>query len=158
MKEIYIFRDLKIKIGENIKKERKRLVLNQKGLAKKTGITQRTVSSLENGKANVGLNCIYNISIALGVNCIKLISSSSKYIEANEGLSEFKKKIGKRIQKKRMLMKLTQNQLAEKIGINQRFISQIENGQINASMEYIFNISIVLDLSYVELFEARKTQ
>lgn len=68
-------------------------------------------------------------------------------------LEELKLKLGRNIRERRKALNLTQVQLAEKVGIHQRFISSLERGEYNASIEYLYNISIVLEIDYKELFK-----
>lgn len=48
--------------------------------------------------------------------------------------------------------KLTQAQLAEKLGINRATVSKYETGEIAPSVDQIVNICSVLDVSFEELF------
>lgn len=55
--------------------------------------------------------------------------------------------MGKRIQEKRLNLKLTQEKLAEKIDVTPSYISEIERGCSICSLEVLFNLSNVLELS-----------
>ncbi|RHW37290.1 XRE family transcriptional regulator [Neobacillus notoginsengisoli] len=49
-------------------------------------------------------------------------------------------------------MGLTQEQLAEKVGINRAYLANIENGKNTPSLEVAKNISAALSLSINDLF------
>ena len=63
-----------------------------------------------------------------------------------------KQKLGQTIQKYRKIRNLTQEQLAEKIGIDQKNISKIENGNNYPTAENLTLIAKALDVEIYELF------
>ena len=64
-----------------------------------------------------------------------------------------KKLIGKRIQEIRKYRKLTQEQIAEFVGIETTSISNIENGKYYPTAENLDKILSVLNVKPGELFE-----
>ena len=67
-------------------------------------------------------------------------------------------KIGKFIAEQRKKKKLTQEQLAEKLGINNRTISRWENGINMPDISLYKKICEVLDISVEELINGEKTK
>ena len=57
-----------------------------------------------------------------------------------------KKVLGEKIKNRRKQLKMTQFELAEKIGLHEKHISRIESGQNYPNLESFFNILEVLDL------------
>ena len=57
--------------------------------------------------------------------------------------------LGVAIQRIRKQQGMTQQELAEKAGVQQRTISKIENGQLNTELNTIFNILNALKLEMV---------
>ncbi|WP_304683096.1 helix-turn-helix domain-containing protein [uncultured Clostridium sp.] len=55
--------------------------------------------------------------------------------------------IGDRIRERRKFLKLSQENLANEIGVSASFISDIENGRRKMSLETMIKISIALDTS-----------
>lgn len=53
-------------------------------------------------------------------------------------------RIGRNIKKARKKIKLTQNELAENVGVHVSYISRIERGVVNPSIEVISNIAKAL--------------
>ena len=73
--------------------------------------------------------------------------------------SEFKslyKKLGLNIAYYRKLRGLTQEVLAEKIGVDQTHISKIEVASVGISLDNLFRISIALDVPPSKLLEFRE--
>ena len=65
---------------------------------------------------------------------------------------EFRKKIGKKVKLARNKLGLTQEQLAEKLSLSTRYISQIERGISFGTASTIINICKTLDISADYLF------
>ena len=59
--------------------------------------------------------------------------------------------VGEEIKKARLKKKLSQRQLARKIGKTGQFISLIEKGENNPSLETLITIAVALDVSIEEL-------
>ncbi len=57
------------------------------------------------------------------------------------------KKIGKRIRAVRLTRKMSQNTLASLAEISEPYISNIENGKANVSLEVLFRICLALETS-----------
>ena len=69
-----------------------------------------------------------------------------------------KKFIGKRIKELRKIRHLSQEQLAEKIDINQNALSYIETGENFVSAETLEKLISALDVEPSELFEIKHLQ
>lgn len=67
-----------------------------------------------------------------------------------------KKELGKNIQKYRKLNKITQEKLAETIGVEVNSISSIETGKYFPSPENLLKISEALKISLSELFSFKE--
>lgn len=63
------------------------------------------------------------------------------------------KNFGDTVRKKRKKAQLSQEELAEKLGIHRTYMSFIERGLRNPSLLMIFKISRVLKIKLPELFE-----
>ncbi len=66
---------------------------------------------------------------------------------------QLKKELGKNIQKYRKLNKITQEKLAEAVGLEINSISSIETGKYFPSPDNLVKIATVLNISLSELFE-----
>lgn len=73
-------------------------------------------------------------------------------------MQEIKSVFGKNVQKYRKLLKLTQEELAEKIDVSQTFLANIERGKRGASMETIELLAKSLSIPYTALFETEKEE
>ncbi len=72
-----------------------------------------------------------------------------EFIERQEDLRIF----GLRIRELRKKSKLTQSELAEKIGLSTNFIGMVERGERNTSVDKIFKLSRAFNLSLAEFFK-----
>lgn len=61
--------------------------------------------------------------------------------------------IGKRIQKIRKIKELSQEEIAEKVGISPNYISSIERGKANPTLDLLIAIAGVMKVTIVEFFE-----
>jgi len=68
-------------------------------------------------------------------------------------VKDFLKVLGNRIKGERKKKGLTQEELAEKTGISNNFVSYIEAGKKTASLKVIKKISDVLEMPLSELFK-----
>ncbi len=57
------------------------------------------------------------------------------------------KRLGEKIKKERLINKLTQAKLAEKVGISPTFLGQTERGEKIPSLETVVNIAVTLNVT-----------
>ena len=67
------------KIGENIKKERKKAQITQKGLSDLLGCSRTSLSLIETGKQHCSIQVIYEISIILKTEPYKFLPDVKQY-------------------------------------------------------------------------------
>ena len=65
----------------------------------------------------------------------------------------FLKKFGSRIAELRRKSGLTQEKLAELVGVDRSYIGYVERGQRNPSMGVVYRIAKVIGVSLAELFK-----
>lgn len=61
--------------------------------------------------------------------------------------------LGKRIRVLRKQRNLSQEQLAEKVGMSSKYLGEIERGQVNFTVDIAERISEALDIELTELFD-----
>ena len=66
-------------------------------------------------------------------------------------MSELSQKIGQLIRKIRMEKKISQESLALQCGIDRSYLGRIERGEVNLSVEKLYEIASVLGVSAKEL-------
>ena len=69
------------------------------------------------------------------------------------GFDKFKKCIGLKIKSYRCASGLTQEMLAEKIDCSVNYLSLVENGHKNISLNMIYRISKALDVNASKIFD-----
>lgn len=68
----------------------------------------------------------------------------------------FKEMIGARIKRLRQVKKLTQEQLSEKMGITSKYLSSIERGKENPTLDTLIKLALALDIEILEIFNYSK--
>ena len=61
------------------------------------------------------------------------------------------KRLGGKLKQARMLVKLTQSQVAKKAGVNVNYYSRIERGEINPSYENLQSITKALNIKMLDM-------
>ena len=75
--------------------------------------------------------------------------SDKEFLERQEDLKIF----GLRVRELRRKSKLTQSELAEKIGLSTNFIGMVERGERNTSVDKIFKLAKAFNISLAQFFE-----
>ena len=70
--------DMRVLVGENVRKVRLKRGLTQERFAEKSGFSQQYLSSLENGQRNPSIVTIYELATALGVSHLELLKPTKK--------------------------------------------------------------------------------
>ena len=65
--------DMRVLVGENVRRTRKLRGLTQEQFAEKSGFSQQYLSSLENGRRNPSVIPLYEIAVALAVEPAELL-------------------------------------------------------------------------------------
>ena len=63
--------------------------------------------------------------------------------------------IGKRLQETRIQSKISQKEMAEKLGISTSYIQQLENGKVNAEFEKFVRVCDFLNISVYEVLNEK---
>ena len=69
---------------------------------------------------------------------------------------DIKLKVGQRIKELRHVLKLSQEALANKAGVDRTYMTDVENGRRNISVEILEKIIIALDVSFSEFFNSKE--
>ncbi|MBD2497823.1 helix-turn-helix domain-containing protein [Nostoc sp. FACHB-280] len=65
---------------------------------------------------------------------------------------DIKQRFGKAVRRRRRELDLSQEQLAEQAGLHRTYISNLERGELNPSLETIEKLAMALDISIPSLF------
>ncbi|MFV5383430.1 MULTISPECIES: helix-turn-helix domain-containing protein [Acinetobacter] len=66
-------------------------------------------------------------------------------------MSELSVVIGQLIRSKRTELKITQESLALQCGIDRSYVGRIERGEVNITVEKLYEIAVVLEINAKEL-------
>ena len=64
-----------------------------------------------------------------------------------------RKKLGAKVVYFRKLKAITQKELAEQVGVSRQYLSRLENGQCECSLEMIYNLASLLNVEPEELIK-----
>jgi transcriptional regulator with XRE-family HTH domain len=70
--------DMRVLIGENVRRVRLKRGLTQERFAEKSGFSQQYLSSLENGRRNPSIVTVYELATALGVSHLDLLKPGKR--------------------------------------------------------------------------------
>ncbi|RTL77539.1 MAG: XRE family transcriptional regulator [Bradyrhizobiaceae bacterium] len=70
--------DMRVLVGENVKKVRLAKGLTQEELAELSGFSQQYISGLESGRRNPTVITLYELAVALRVNYLDLLQPQSR--------------------------------------------------------------------------------
>jgi transcriptional regulator with XRE-family HTH domain len=73
--------DMRVLVGENVRRTRKLRGLTQEQFAEKSGFSQQYLSSLENGRRNPSVITLYEIAVALDIQPSDLLRPPPKRSE-----------------------------------------------------------------------------
>lgn len=79
------------------------------------------------------------------------MSVSESFVETQ---SQLRDTLARRIKELRLASQMSQRDLAERAGIRQALVSQIELGESNATIDSLLKIAIALNVDFAGLFEA----
>jgi transcriptional regulator with XRE-family HTH domain len=65
--------DMRVLVGQNVARARRRLGMTQEQLANKSGFSQQYLSDLERGRRNPTVVSLYELAMALGVTVVDLV-------------------------------------------------------------------------------------
>lgn len=71
---------------------------------------------------------------------------------------EIKKRFGLAVKEYRRLLNVSQEELAMRIGADQAYVSRIEAGQMNVTLETVEQIAVALEVDVPELLKLPKDQ
>ena len=71
---------------------------------------------------------------------------------------EIKLKVGQRIKELRKELRLSQEALAYKSEVDRTYMTDVENGRRNISIQILEKIIVALDVSFTEFFSAKEFQ
>lgn len=68
---------------------------------------------------------------------------------------EIKKRFGLAVKEQRNRLNVSQEELAMRIGADQAYVSRIEGGQMNVTLETVEQIALALQIDIVELLRTQ---
>ena len=66
--------------------------------------------------------------------------------------ANYRQKVGGNLRRLRRKRKLSQSKLAESAGLNRSYLSMVENGRRNISLDNLVSLALALNVEPIELF------
>lgn len=142
--------------GQFLYQRRVGLHLSQSFVADKLGYSKQIVSNWERGLSYPNMTCWDNLLELLKLDINGFINCKNECKIQGHSFNE--DKFIFHLKDLRLNAKLTQIELASKIGTNHKTISSWENGTSFPSLETFIQLSKVLKVSYPELFYGEKVE
>lgn len=130
-------------VGLRVKELRQKLNLTQDELARKAGYTSRSsINKIEKGLVDIPQSKIADLAAALETTPAYLMG----WEKATKVGVKIKESIAHNIRYHRELAKLTQKQFADVLGIDEKIVAMLEDGQEELCKEILYKICDALDL------------
>ena len=137
-----------IHIGQKMKHIRKMSGISQKDMAIKLGIAQSSYSNYENENREPPFSLICLFCEKFGISVDSIINSE---IQTLKNDVDEKETFPDRLKKFRIAKGLTQNQIADVLGVSQNAVYNWENGRREPSLGAIKQIAEILDTTMFDL-------
>jgi len=155
-------------VGQRIKKHRKLRGMSLSRLAEKTGMTAYFVQRFESGRTRATVDTLNSFAKALDIEPCMFLWSKTDFAKLGryDGLrsvisknnprrihKDVLNRVGDRVRNRRFYMNLSQTELAEKAGIAQANISNVENGKTQIELATLIKLAIAMDCTVAKLLQ-----
>ena len=140
----------RIRFSKRIRDCRKQHKMTQRELADRLGVSFAFVSLIEHGESSIGLENFVELCNALKVTpdsllCDGLVITENKPPNFASHVNYVR--LGEKIRQRRIEMKISQVELAEQLKLSKSFLSHIEHGRGQISLESLVELSNILEVS-----------
>ena len=145
--------------GQVIEDQRLKLSLTQETVARKVGVKANYIGYLERGLRHPSQEVVEKLSATLKLNFLNLFLLANPNIRSLLGELngereplDTEKSFGQVIEDQRLKLSLTQQEVAEKVGMAANYIGYLERGLRRPSQEVVEKLSATLKLDHLSLF------
>ena len=128
-----------------MRRRRQAMELSQQALGDMLGLDRNTISRIERGAPNLSLLNAAEIARALGTNLSEMLGARVK--SEPETVQAF----GSRVREQRTAKGWNQRELAERIGVDRNWVSAIESGRQNVSLQTLRKFAEALSMDPTDL-------
>lgn len=130
--------------------------LSQEGLGDRVGLDRTVISRIERTRPNLTIARAALIATALGVDVSRLLRSAEANTTTSapseqETVEELLQRIPQNLKTHRQQSKMTQRQLAERLGADRNWVSAVESGRENLTLNTIEKFANALNKTPIEL-------
>nr|CUV45046.1 Transcriptional regulator [Ralstonia solanacearum] len=128
-----------------MRRRRQAMGLSQQALGDMLGLDRNTISRIERGAPNLSLLNAAEIATALGTSLSAMLDERAKP-EPDEVQA-----FGSRVRERRTAKGWNQRELAERIGVDRNWVSAIESGRQNVSLQTLRKFADALSVAPTDL-------
>ncbi|MGC5802973.1 helix-turn-helix transcriptional regulator [Ralstonia pseudosolanacearum] len=128
-----------------MRRRRQAMGLSQQALGDMLGLDRNTISRIERGAPNLSLLNATEIATALGTSLSTMLDESAK--PEPDDVQAF----GSRVRERRTAKGWNQRELAERIGVDRNWVSAIESGRQNVSLQTLSKFADALSVAPTDL-------
>ncbi|MGU7781340.1 helix-turn-helix domain-containing protein [Burkholderia sp. PU8-34] len=142
--------------AEQVRLLREAEKLSQEGLGDRIGLDRTVISRIERTRPNLTIARAALIAAALGVSVSRLLRSEDANATTSapskqETAEELLQRIPKNLKAHREQSNMTQRQLAERLGADRNWVSAVESGRENLTLNTIEKFANALNKTPIEL-------
>lgn len=146
-------------LGERVRAARQSHAWSQQDMGNRTGIDRANLSRIEGGK-NVTLEVLWRLASTLQMHWADLLDDRTPEVpEAPHESAPFEQQLtafGTRVYQARVLQRLSQQALADRVGIGPSTIYWIEDGTRNVTLETLSRLAAGLRVHWADLLDDRQ--
>lgn len=137
--------DLATLFVTEMRRRRQAMELSQQALGDMLGLDRNTISRIERGAPNLSLLNAAEIARALGT------SLSAMLGETEKPEPDMVQAFGGRVREQRIAKGWNQRELAERVGVDRNWVSAIESGRQNVSLQTLRKFAEALSMDPTDL-------
>ena len=147
-------------LGERVRAARQSHAWSQQDLGNRAEIDRANLSRIEGGKKNITLELLWRLADKLQMHWADLLDDRTPDIpETSHTSAPFEQQLiafGTRVYQARVLQRISQQALADRIGIGPSTIYWIEAGRRNVTLETLSRLAAGLRVHSVDLLDDRQ--
>jgi len=150
--------NLRNRFGSRIRSLREATGMAQENFAYEYGIARTHLGNIERGLANPSLDVIETLARALCISVADLFTDEpipNKVVFDNKA-PLLRQSFGARARAIRESLGLSQERFAHKWGVDRTYVSKVDRGLANPSLDAIESLTAALDISIVDFFSGIK--
>jgi transcriptional regulator with XRE-family HTH domain len=133
--------------ADEMRVRRETLGLSQEALGIPLGLDRNTVSRMERNAPNMSISKAVAVAEALGTSVAEMLGG----IGSQKSAAEINAGVAQRIRQIRGELNLNQRELAERIGVDRNWVSAVESGKRNVTLQTLEKFAVALSVAPLDM-------